>query len=406
MVAMCSMNQWRLPGFVQFWVLLASPGMYECALHREGALELLRNSSHGFLALDPDHEEKIINVPHMTVSMQEHAAGASSKVSDRPWWRQKGLWAAVVGLTVVTGCFAFTSWWHSANDIDTEPSSECDLQDDDIRNSRTRFSYMFEPSMKKGLRGGTINTKYWAALADDGELDVYTCFGLAMDKDPWGPTARHLLPTIFSNCALQMVLPILLAIYQVRTFRPYSTNDDWVFRILGFMLFLYSIWNMYHGALDKCRSIILDHGLDHDVSPYAMIPMIIGEIANALLACTMAFTLFSIFCTCVEPTQMIINCVSANFIITVDNNFVSADHQEEAQKHLEKSIEKWKAPLTNRCLIVWRRGAMLVCQFLRVFGTLICGGSLAFVFLFASQKQMCQMMRAVEPWPFCLGLPS
>jgi len=422
---MNSKRQWPLSDRVTLWLLLTLPCMYDGAVprglqYKEGVLKSEQMSPRSATGiLQRNHSIGFLSQVSLSRSEMSQDMNTSRELKIPP-----GLIAGVIIIIAVLSFLGFINWWHGTHTMEGTISSHLAYSTEEsalptpeeapipgITPGKRRRSSLsvLEPSIKHDMMeesGGRVNMTYFDLLANDGELDVYTVFGVSMDTDPYGSTVRHLLPVMVANFALQVVLPILLAVYQVRQFKPYSTNDDLMFRSIGFLLFGYSVWHMYHGALDRCRSVLLDYGLTHKISWYAMVPMLIGEAANAFVAVSMVFTLFSIFCFSTRPTELIINCVAMNFVITVDNNFVTVEMKEETLKMLKTSSETWVEELEPSVWRVCRHVSMFVCQICRVVGILGFGSIMACVFLVAHQKEMCNTMRSIEPVPFCLGLPD
>lgn len=170
----------------------------------------------------------------------------------------------------------------------------------------------------------------WLDLAARGEMCAYTCFGLQCGARPWSRSVLDLIPVMITLLSLQVAVPGLLLVSVMREFRMFAQVQTQEFRIIGFILYLYSLRNMYHGALDECRKSFLDLAFHYNLSWGYILPMLLGEVVNSFAAFSLSVTLFLVFCNSWHPQDLIINCIAINFIGSVDTEFTDDEMMKRA----------------------------------------------------------------------------
>merc|ERR1719359_1138212 len=102
------------------------------------------------------------------------------------------------------------------------------------------------------------------------------------------------------------------------------------FRIVGFILYLYSIRSMYNNCVGECRAIFLEMAFQYNL-PFAYVwPLVLGELINSFAAFTLCLTLFTVFCEAAHLQDLVINCIAINFIGNVDSEFCTEELKEFA----------------------------------------------------------------------------
>lgn len=246
----------------------------------------------------------------------------------------------------------------------------------------------------------------WTELAEQGELCAYTCLGLCQGRDPYGENAISLIPTLIGLLALQVFVPALILCYHLRRFNSFARNTELEFRIIGFIMYLYSIRNMYHNCLDECRHRYLQLGFHYNFDWQYIWPALLGEIVNAFAACTLSVTLFTVFCYCEHPQDLIINCVAINFLGSVDTEFTDFALRQVAFdnfKHVMTPFLHLREPIQEESWL--REKVELVTNYalvaVRLFGTLGMGTLLATVFFFSHEEKICRLMTLLAATPLC-----
>lgn len=257
--------------------------------------------------------------------------------------------------------------------------------------------------------------EHWLVFAETGELDVYTCMGLSNGSDHFGPRTRNYIPLALMLVIMHFILPSLLLAYEVHRFSYWSENQDLTYRLIGFILYLYSVLHMYTGAVDECRSILLNLALYRDISIWYIGPLLVGEIMNAYTSFTLTLVLFFVFCETSRPVELLIKCIAINFVIEVDNNWLTEDMRKdsiELFKRLQtglltpdadqpaarvKSFEFGKVSPRLQGVVEWVTFAM------RVGGTLCTGFCLSLLFFVAKQDEFCGYFQPYSAWPVCLS---
>lgn len=180
----------------------------------------------------------------------------------------------------------------------------------------------------------------WLESADSGELDIYTCLGLS-NCFSWTPDTRKIMFKAIAVTFLQIVVPMCLLISEFNMgVRAGPADDDLGFRLTGFTLFGYAIFNMYLGASDECRTSLLNMMMHYRTIPMGnWFPLIAGEISNVFTAFVLCFALYSIFTTQTHPPDLILNAVAVNFLGDCDGNFVNNEMKEEAVRNFKEMTE-------------------------------------------------------------------
>jgi len=254
-------------------------------------------------------------------------------------------------------------------------------------------------------------------LAKSTKLDIYTCLGLANGLEPLGSETKAFIPAILLLIVMQGVLPVLLLFIETKG-SMYTVEQDPLFRLIGFILYLYSILVLYEGALDPCRSLFLDTALHNNVSWSYILPMIFGECMNTFTAFFLARTLYLIFIDSHRPLELLIKCIAINFVIVIDNEWTTEQMRQNALRDFEAFQAQLMEEQERHHNFKESRGfkyyfQVAVKYFMhvsRVVGILMAGVACAFLFLFANQDDWCRRL-GNDMWPVCIpstgaGLPA
>lgn len=236
----------------------------------------------------------------------------------------------------------------------------------------------------------------WRELVEQGELDVYTCLSLRNEEEEYDGKAHELdretVKIMIALVSLQVIVPTLMLFHQARQFPAYAVDRQLDFRVIGFVLYLYSIRNMYGNSLSECRVLYLNSALESLPLRYVW-PAILGEVVNSFASMILCLTLFTVFCGAARLPELVINCISINFIGNVDEEFVSEELKSKAAANFHKNMEMVRnaerQPIDPTSV---RSPRLLLDYFLyatRVGGTLCLGIFLACVFLFSHLSVVC-----------------
>lgn len=266
-------------------------------------------------------------------------------------------------------------------------------------------------------------------LIDNGALDYYTCVSLSLGRHEDVKDLMRSAPKLFGLVCMQIVLGVCLLAYQLvyRSHLFYSAEQSHLYRLIGFLLYVYSVSFLNRAMQDECREYIINMMLDKYVSGWYFWPALYGEVLNTLVVVMLMVILFVIYCGCTRPTDLLINCIAINFIADADNHAVTPEDIDEASDNLEVFTAHWKQSRrvsmfsmptladpeaggdqignVQRSSMVERLqvGLLLVNKSVRLLVPML-GGILAFLFAFAHDDVLCSHMRNLEPWPFCVGV--
>lgn len=229
-----------------------------------------------------------------------------------------------------------------------------------------------------------------------GELDFYTCLSLSHGSAAFTPKMRSVmyfrLPTLL---ALQLLVPASLLSYQLRHWHWGAKKDTLEFRLVGFIVYLFSVWRMYEASTDECRLMFLQFATKYSLAPRFTYVAVLGEVVAAFCGTTLVITLFTVFCTCEDPFSLVINCLAINFLCNVDNEFVDEELKKDAIISLRQLLGKEDSHPVHKVAIGLDRFCDQISQcctldctltlvaVVRNVGTLVIGHILAFTFLLA-----------------------
>lgn len=184
--------------------------------------------------------------------------------------------------------------------------------------------------------------------------------------------------------ALQVIVPICLLSYQMRHFTLGADYEAWEFRTGGFILLLYSVWNIYDNSVDECRTLYMKVANHLNLGARFTWIAVAGDVINTFCGFVLVITLFSVFCFSVDPFNLVINCIAINYVGNVDNEFTGDALQRHTCRLIESLLNqedrlKAKRSESSHALLKY---FVLFLAFTRTAGTLVCGHVLAFVFLF------------------------
>jgi len=249
----------------------------------------------------------------------------------------------------------------------------------------------------------------WVRMAKSSKLDIYTCWGLANGLEPVGSVTKAFIPSVLLLIMMQGVLPVLLLFIETKG-GIYTVEQDPLFRIIGFILYLYSILVLYEGAFDPCRTLFLDTALQYNVSYSYILPMIFGECMNTFTAFFLARTLYLIFIHSRRPLELLIKCIAINFVIVIDNEWTTEHMRHKAlrdfevfQAQLMEEQERHQSFKEERGFKFYLQVAVKYFMHVsRIVGILMAGVACAFLFLFANQDDWCRRLGKWDMWPVCV----
>jgi hypothetical protein len=181
----------------------------------------------------------------------------------------------------------------------------------------------------------------WLESAEAGDLDVYTCLGLS-NCFTWTPDTRKLLAKSLAVTTMQVVVPCILLVHEFK--RGISVIPDAPvggLRVTGCTLFAYSVYAMYCGAMDECRSLLLKFAFQKNLVAGNWVPLVLGEIANVLVAIILVVTMYAVYADMLEPIDFIQTAVAVNFLANVDAEFVNGDMRADALVNFRNMMEEF-----------------------------------------------------------------
>lgn len=197
----------------------------------------------------------------------------------------------------------------------------------------------------------------WLNSVELGELDIYTCLGLS-NCFTFTPDTRKIVAKVIGVCVLQLLIPCILLKVELDagfTYKPLRNGLG--FRVMGFCLYLYSLYSMYNNALDECRSSLLSWAMKQNVTMGQWLPLMVGEITNVFVSLILVLTLFVIFVDVEQPADLILNAVAVNFLGAVDGDFVDDDMKQDALRNFKDTFyehgadqEDGMEPADHQCL--------------------------------------------------------
>lgn len=178
----------------------------------------------------------------------------------------------------------------------------------------------------------------WKDLADRGELCVYTCLSF---KIGGRSDVSSLAPTLIALVALQVMVPALMLFHEMKAAHSaFRSSKHLEFRIVGFILYLYSIRSMFNNCVGECRAIFLEMAFQYNLPfPYVW-PLVLGELINSFCSFTLCLTLFTVFCQADQLQDLVINCIAINFIGNVDSEFCSEELKDYAVVNFQAVVRE------------------------------------------------------------------
>lgn len=232
----------------------------------------------------------------------------------------------------------------------------------------------------------------WEGRAEKGELDVYTCLGLSIGGSKSVNVLQEMTPTLIALLALQLMVPAFTLLHQAKKSRSWAETQELYFRVVGFCLYLYSLWNMYRNAHTECREIFVKMGFKYNFPLRYLWPAVLGEAINAFTAFTLSLTLFTVFCTANAPQDLIINCIAINFIGSVDSEFTTEEWRKKSSVLFRDAMVKFSHTSSEdtQMRAFSEKAIEYMLYWLRVVGTLGLGHVLACAFLISHEQLLCK----------------
>lgn len=254
-----------------------------------------------------------------------------------------------------------------------------------------------------------VQVRTWLRLAKTTKLDIYTCCGLENGKEFMSGETVAFFPAMLLLIVMQALLPVLLIFVEIEA-GFYPSEQDVLFRVIGFILYLYSVLVLYEGASDSCRELFLEMALVHDVSYSYILPMLFGDVMNTVTALLLTRTLYFIFVDSHRPLELLIKCIAINFVILIDNEWTSEHMRRQAIDNFKvfykKMIEDEARHRSFKEQKGFKYGLQVACKYLCIFsrqiGVLLMGVICAFLFLFSNQESLCSRL-GNDMWPVCIS---
>jgi len=254
----------------------------------------------------------------------------------------------------------------------------------------------------------------WKKKADSGGLDLYTCIALSCGRYKWGIQTFKLIPQLVGATIMQLLVGVLLLLarfpegFNEKTLELYPMRSDIAFRLAGSLLYAYAAHWLFHETCDACRRDLLNFFFHRNISWFYEIPLLIGEFMNIFVGIVLQLILFVIFVKSRNAEDLTMNCLAVQFLLQIDNELVSEAIEDEAIQNLKYAVIEWtNASMKEDHHYDLRHhlqvAVMMSVYFLRVVFMVMAVG-LSFVFFFAKNPYLCDLLRSWEPYPWCLGL--
>lgn len=258
--------------------------------------------------------------------------------------------------------------------------------------------------------------------SEKGELDFYTCLALTAGRHR-GKNVSKFVPKLCVLLVMQLVLGLLLIAAKLRQGSPSgvvvggkdrhlypSYTDLPEVRTLGLILFIYSCYNLIVSMHDDCRDMLVRY-LQSKRYPGAAWydwPLLYGELMNTGIGLMLMVILYLVFCATTKPEDLLMNCIAVNFVADIDNDLVTEADAAEALENLEVAVrDEWSQPVDDDhdggipdmvlSATLWLNG--VVRYLIPLFA-----GFLSVIYASAHNVFLCDNLKSVSPYPFCLGL--
>jgi len=228
-----------------------------------------------------------------------------------------------------------TAWWQKVGDTEQVEYTQMKKTYTSLPQQGGNRELALQDESQAGTREiGELQQKWiddWIVMTELGELDIYTCLGLS-NCFSWTPDTRKIFLKCVAVTFLQMVVPFCLLMSEFSVgIELGPAEGNLAFRITGFTLYGYAVYNMYAGASDECRTSLMNLAFHYkDMPPGNWLPLVFGEVSNVFTAVVLVIALYSIFTTQTAPADLILNAVAVNFLGDCDGAFVSEDMKDEA----------------------------------------------------------------------------
>lgn len=258
---------------------------------------------------------------------------------------------------------------------------------------------------------GEDEFKEWVAIAQSGELDFYSCYGLASGRLGWfHDYTRKLSVSLGIIIFMQGILPALVFYYFA------ANHEDTLyhgveFRIIGLGLYWYAEYEMWESACDDARVALLQICSKYNLPLRYCIPLYIGEFTNAFTGFNLTICLYFIFATSKTPIDLILNSLAINFLLSIDSDMIDDPCKERTIELFqdlaldlqdadnnpsmkETKLDRFRNN-TNYAVIAFFRVARLL--FILLLGFLF-----GLSFYFQQEDNLCYALGAMKQYlPFC-----
>jgi len=229
---------------------------------------------------------------------------------------------------------SFTSWGQSEK-MDNGKATYAPLGQDTRNAAGVQYSAeLVEDGAQLKGKPSAAQMKFidvWLETVEAGELDVYTCLALS-NAFTNTPDTRKIWAKAVAVTTLQLLVPCIMVYNEfLNGLSIHPCVDDIGFRFIGGVLYMYSVYTMYNNADGSSRSSLSNMISRYQTVPAGYwLPLIVGEILNAIVAMILVVTLYQIFTHQNEPADLILNAVAVNFLGSIDSEFVNDDMKVDA----------------------------------------------------------------------------
>jgi len=243
--------------------------------------------------------------------------------------------------------------------------------------------------------------------ADKGELDFYTCMALSAGRSQ-GKTIMQFIPKVCVLVTMQLVLGVLLLVIRFDESNEettiYPKHGGYVFRTIGIVLFTFASYNLIVAMHDDCRDQVVRSLQKKSVSWWYEGPLLFGELMNTCIGFMLMLILYFIFCQTRRSESLLMNCIAVHFVADIDNDLVTDADTAEALDNLDAAVIEWESSGHKHPTGEQFQRAALWCNLLMRHLINVMAVLLTLMYACSRNEVLCDHMKDVNPWPFCLGI--
>jgi hypothetical protein len=194
-------------------------------------------------------------------------------------------------------------------------------------------------------------------------LNWYDYIALMMaDPNQDVSRTRSYLKTLFLPC-IQVGTPFLLIYHQLGDY-DFSENgicpdsDEIYFRVLGFMMMIYSIWQISDAVesgptTELCRMSARHYSVTALKSH--LFKFSCGFWLQSICAFSLQICLYILLSASDDPMDLVLNCVALNFPLGIDDEWMDDTSRRKATKAAQWLFKDWRDSADNKTELITKR---------------------------------------------------